>query len=475
MIDIDQEVRRSNPWWRGAQYLRGDPHLKEFRNASFQWDPPVLEGLRLDQPAIHTLRGPRQVGKTTTLKRILKRHLPDEGGSVGYFSFDLVDDPATVLEVVRSMRRQHPNPEGRWLFLFDEITQLEDWTRGVKYAWDQGLIRNDTLLLTGSSARDMVEGAELLPGRRGEDHDYVQLPMSFRSFVKQIADLQVDVPVVDPNNLLDDQAHPHIRQVALQLEDLNELLGTYLTCGGLPAPVRDWLRAGSVSERSLRSIWQAVAGDLSKRGLKRETGLKLIERVAISQASPFAWTAASRDMDVHPNTVKRYVRFLTLGFTLLPLYFWDLSEARFNKSKQRKIYFRDPIFAQIPRAARSTQRTIDDAALVEGAVAETLLRATPKPLLDTFPLPRAVGYWKSSSGREIDFLADPTEERLPIEVKWSDAKSSISNARKALGATFDKGLVLTRSIFEPNHTLPAIPVSVFLYLVSDGHRMLGRT
>lgn len=473
MLNLDAEVRDSNPWWRDPGRIEDDPHLQEFERGAFQWDPPVMRALELGGAAIHTLRGPRQVGKTTTLKRVIARELKRGRERVGFFSFDLVEDPGTVLEVLRSMRRQHPDPEGPWLIVLDEITQVEGWARGVKYAWDQGLIREDTLILSGSSARDVVEGSELLPGRRGEDEDYVQLPVSFRSFTGLVRDLEIDVPVIDPTAIASEENRTHVRRATLALEALNDALADYLRCGGFPTPIDDRLREGEVSQRTLRTIWQAVAGDLTKGGLKRETGLKLVERVALGLGSPFAWSSAAGDMDVHIDTAKRYVRFLTLGFTLLPLYFWDLSSARFNESKQRKVYFRDPILARLPEAARSTQRSIDEAGLVEGVVAEALYRAIPMSLLETLPLPRSIGYWKATSGREIDFLADPTRDLLPVEVKWSDSSTAISNARRALGATFDRGIVLTRSVAETDHPLPAIPVSVFLYLITDGRRLLG--
>lgn len=473
MIDLDAEVRGSNPWWQDPKRIEDDPHIREFERGAFQWDPPVMRALDVQTPAIHTLRGPRQVGKTTTFKRIVARELERGAVRVGFFSFDLVDDPGTVLEVLRSMRRQHPEPEGRWLFVLDEITQVEGWARGVKYAWDQGLIRDDTLILTGSSARDMVEGWELLPGRRGEDEDYVQLPVSFRSFADHVRGLRIDVPVIDPTGISSEDNRRHIRQAALALEPLNEVLAIYLQCGGFPTPIDDWLREGEVTQRTLRTIWQAVAGDLTKGRLKRKTGLKLIERVVLSLGSPFAWSSAAEDMDVHIDTAKRYVRFLTLGFTLLPLYFWDLSDSRFNESKQRKVYFRDPVLARLPGAARSTQRSIAEDGLVEGVAAEALDRSIPMSLLDTFPLPRSIGYWKATSGREIDFLADPTRSLLPVEVKWSDSSTAISNARKAMGATFGRGVVLTRSVIEADRPLPALPVSVFLYLVTNGRRLLG--
>lgn len=471
-MDLPREIRARNPWWRAPHRIEDDPHLEEFRQGVFHWDPPVLDALDGAAPGVHTLRGPRQVGKTTTLKRIVARALDRGHTRVGFFSFDLAEEPSEVLGVLRTMKELHPSPDGPWLFLLDEVTQLDDWQLGVKYAWDQGLVRGDTLLLSGSSARDLLENAELLPGRRGGGEDFVQLPMSFRAFVDHVTGSDLDVPVLSPAALASEEHRELVRETALHVEILNRRLADYLACGGLPRAVRDWIREDDVSAETLRMVWQAVAGDLTRGGLKREKGLKLLERVGISLGSNLAWQTAAEDMSVHRDTAKRYVRFLTLGFTLLPIYFWDLSGARFREARQRKVYFRDPLFARIPRAARATRRRLDEAALVEGAVAEAIFRSIPASLVDSFPFPRSVAYWKAKSGREIDFLADPAGETLAIEVKWGDNRTRLSDARRALSATFDDGLVLTESIFQPEREFPAIPTSVFLYLVSDGRRFL---
>ena len=59
---------------------------------SFVWAPPVESRLTLEDPEVHTLRGPRQVGKTTTVKRLIRRLLERGERRVLYFSRSNISD-----------------------------------------------------------------------------------------------------------------------------------------------------------------------------------------------------------------------------------------------------------------------------------------------------------------------------------------------------------------------------------------------
>lgn len=53
---------------------------------------------------------------------------------------------------------------------------------------DQGLLKNGTLLATGSSAVKLKEKGELLPGRGLEGNEYYIKPLGFRGFAAQSID-----------------------------------------------------------------------------------------------------------------------------------------------------------------------------------------------------------------------------------------------------------------------------------------------
>jgi hypothetical protein len=51
--------------------------------------------------------------------------------------------------------------------------------------------------------------------------------------------------------------------------------------------------------------------------------------------------------------------------------------------------------------------------------------------------------------------------RFPVEVKGDSAKA-ISNARKSIGAAFGRGIIVTESLLDLEHPIPAVPAPLFL-------------
>lgn len=103
-----------NPWWRGPTAIADDVHLRQRAEARFTWIPPALEAIPLVPGSTHTLRGPRQVGKTTTLKTLLARVLERGERRVLYYSFDLQRESRSIVEVVQRAKELHPDPMGPW-------------------------------------------------------------------------------------------------------------------------------------------------------------------------------------------------------------------------------------------------------------------------------------------------------------------------------------------------------------------------
>jgi hypothetical protein len=80
-------------------------------------------------------------------------------------------------------------------------------------------------------------------------------------------------------------------------------------------------------------------------------------------------------------------------------------------------------------------------------------------------VPGAVGYWRSTNNREIDFVVPAISRgrggRLPIEVK-GDGGSAIARARLAISKAFGEGIVASRTVFDPDGPVPVLPVPVLL-------------
>ena len=473
MLTLDEQIISWNPWWADPPAVARDPHIEAFEAAPVRWDPPLLDGLPITHGDAHTLRGPRQAGKTTLAKRIIRRLVEDGESRVLYFSFDLHGDSAALYEVIRRAKALHANPDGPWYLFLDEVTSVPRWQKGIKIAWDQGLTRGDFLLLTGSSAHDLKTGAEQLPGRRGNGSDYLHLPMSFRDFCSQVEGIRLPEETTSLEGYLESQGRTLARRLYLLFADLDRAFRTYLQVGGFPAAVGDYRVSGTpqATPQTLRMLWSAIAGDVAKSGRDQTAAAKLLEEVGVSLGNPLKWAGASKAMGMASNhTAREYVEFLSAAFALLTVFFWDLSGGTLQPSKQRKVYYMDPLLGQIAPSLMPGARRPPHDGLVENAVAAGLFRSAAHVLVQANAVPEAVGYWRSSNKRELDFVV-PAEKfgrggRVPVEVK-GDNGARIGHARLAIQRAFGQGIVASQSVFEPSEQVPVIPVPVLLAGLSE--------
>ena len=225
---------------------------------------------------------------------------------------------------------------------------------------------------------------------------------------------------------------------------------------------------------TLDALWNAVAGDVSRAGRDQTAAAKLLEEVAVALGNPLKWEGAAKAMGMASGaTAREYTELLGEAFTLLTVYFWDLSGRGFQPSRQRKVYFLDPLFAAVAPRLMPGARRPPAAALVENAVAVGLFRSAAATLTQAAPAPGAIGYWRSTNGRELDFVVPSRDRgrggRLPVEVK-GDADAGIGRARDAVRRSFGEGLVVSRRAFDPTGPVPVLPAHVLLAGLSETPR-----
>jgi predicted AAA+ superfamily ATPase len=480
MIDIDQQILQQNPWWANPKAILEDAHLTALERQALVWDPPVESRLVLEKPAIHTLRGPRQVGKTTTVKRLLRRLLDHGERRVLYFSLDLQTDYRSIPEIVRRARMLHPDPDGRWYLFLDEVTAVPDWARGIKYLWDQGLIRDDILLLTGSSAQGLKRGVEQLPGRRNGGRDFLHLPMSFRDFCRTALGMDLPPESLEPRSFPAQPSRGLVKKLHLRLEELDRALSSYLVIGGFPAAVSHWLRSQEPPADMAGMLWAIIASDVAVSGRSPVGALRLLDQINRSLGSFLKWSGAAEAMEAQKtDTARDYVHLLSESFLLLTIYYWGLGGHGFEPQRQRKVYFMDPLIGVIAPQLLPGARPAESDALRENLVGVGLYRSAAKALVQAAPIPGCIGYWKGKSGREIDFVVPPepgadSQGPLAIEVK-GDSRSNISDARRAIRRSFPAGMVLTRSILDLENEIPALPTAVFLSALEDHPQRVALT
>src|SRR2546429_8749734 len=154
----DAAIIRQNPRWRTPGWEAADPYLALLAERPVRLPARAVYEIELESAGLHTLRGPRQVGKSTDLKLLVQRALragrrPQQ---IVYLQVDLlVGQPIAELDATVEAAKRLARAGPGALVLLDEVTTLDAWDIGVKAMWDTGLLRGDTVVATVSSAAEI--------------------------------------------------------------------------------------------------------------------------------------------------------------------------------------------------------------------------------------------------------------------------------------------------------------------------------
>ena len=477
----DRLIVAQNPWWlEPAGWECRDAHLQALSLQPVRLPTEVVGHIALDEPGTHVIRGPRQVGKSTALKLLAQRSLvagrPPR--NIVYLSLDAIDgeppgEAADTIARACALSRA----EGARLLLLDEVTSVPKWQLAVKHLFDIGLTRADVVVCTGSSAVHLRRGVkERLPGRRGSGADHFVAPRSFADFVAAVDGV---VPA-SPGLTLDELAGPDgtalLRDTQLHSPRLDDLMRLYLRFGGLPAAIAE-AAAGALEPSSalIRVAQDSVTGETLRRGASVAATRALLERVLRSLGSKTSWPALARDMDVplgrgaggsrlQPQTMRSYIEFLTACYQVLVLYFWRPDSGSSDLSRDKKLYFADPLLNTLALAG-APGLTADHPAMVENLIALALLRAaTPREeLADAFNDPSALHVWGTSSGGEIDFVHGSRKRAVAVEVAYQ--RSPDRRKAAALPKAFPGRpcIMVTRDKLEWHERYALVPAALFLW------------
>jgi predicted AAA+ superfamily ATPase len=425
-----------NPWWTDAHWAEVDPHLEALRDHPVAIAPPAfVEAFELGDRSTHIVRGPRQVGKSTGLKLLLRRVIEDSGVDprrVIYLNLDLLEDQP-IHEVATSVIRAKQLAASELepcLLLLDEVTTIAKWARAVKAVWDAGVTRRDTIVCTGSSAVDLADQElEGLPGRRGSGLDHLVLSQSFASFARAVDSRIPDSPRLTIEAMLTTEGRATLERHRVYVPMLNETLERYLAFGGLPAAVAEASAGARIPSAEVkRVIWDSVSREVRKRGASEPALRALLERVIRSLGSKTSWPTLAREMDValggrkappDPRSVSSYIEFLGRCYELMTLYFWKSGSDSNDLSRGKKLYFGD-LLLQTVVLERTPGLVLNKPASVENAFAIALYRhyESVERQADGFNDPDGLHVYETSGPREIDFICGPRWSAELLEVKF---------------------------------------------------------
>lgn len=481
----DQQIIRYNPWWSRSGWEADDPHLRRLDGQPARLPAPQVEEIELARPAVHILRGPRQVGKSTDLKLLAQR--AQRGGleprQVVYLSLDLLEGqpPSALVDTVARALDLAGSRERPRLLLLDEVTSAVSWRTSVKALWDDGRIDEDVVICTGSSAADLAEGSvERLPGRRGPGRDFLLLPQSFGSFARALDPGVPAGPGLTVRQIASADGEAELRAARIHLPALQRALERYLLFGGLPAAVAEAAageRAPSAEVR--RVLWDSFLKEVQRRGASVPAAQALLERIMRSLGSKVSWSQMAREMAVplggrrasrggrtDPRTLQDYIELLAVNYFALVLYFWKQDSGSGDVAKDKKTYFGDPLLHTITADRVGLQRDVH--AEVENAIALALYRRY-EPIerrAENMIAPERLHVWGTRRGGEIDFVCGPRDEIEAVEVAdWHRVGRQKATApMRALPGR--PAVVAAREDFEFGRTANLVPAALLLWALS---------
>ncbi|ACR79956.1 ATP-binding protein [Kosmotoga olearia] len=453
------EIIMYNPWWNSS--INMDTLVKklteQYENARFKRDYSNL--FDLSSNALYTLRGMRQIGKSTAIKitiaELLKKNVP--GKSIMFLPSDTVADFKELKEVLLEYLNYAREYKKRYIFI-DEISYVKGWQRAIKELRDNTILRNDLMILSGSSALDIKRGAERMPGRRGNvvEPDKVLLPVTFREYLEIIGFKSLPLFSLDELLTLNEK---YTFDFKILENEINPIFDRFLLSGGIPVVVEKTIQEESL-EQLVNVFWDIMVGDIEKVGLNRITLRKIIKYLVGRIGSRLSWNSVGSEVELDTKTVQRYLEAITSNYLGFVIHFLDKNKHTIKPLKQKKFYLWDSFLNTVIQEKLGVSTKIPE--LIEQLVGKELLIRYENNLSEGSYMLENVGFWYSQTGNEVDYLV----KNIPIEVKY---KNNISKGDAVtITKAFGKGILLTKKTLDLSSPVKRIPVSLFLAVLSVG-------
>jgi predicted AAA+ superfamily ATPase len=320
--------------------------------------------------------GPRQVGKTTLVKKIVSA----QNQPFKWFSGDEAD--------VRSLLSNTTSTKLKALFgnnkivVIDEAQRIENIGITIKLVTDQ--MPDIQLVATGSSAFELANKInEPLTGRKFE---FSLFPFSF-------GELSQHFELLEETRLLENRL----------------IYGSYPEIVNNPSNEKEYL--------NLLTDSYLFKDILSYEGIKKPSVLqKLLSALALQLGSEVSYHELGQVLGIDKNTVEKYIDLLEQVYIVFRLNGFNRN-LRNELKKSKKIYFYDNGIrnALIGNFLPLDRRTDT------GALWENYLISERKKVLKYRQLYGQSYFWRTTQQQEIDYLEERDGTLEAYEFKWNPA------------------------------------------------------
>jgi len=321
------------------------------------------------------LIGPRQVGKTTLIEKML---------SSEEYLFINGDDPASralftnpSTERLRSILGEHHT------VFIDEAQRIENIGITLKIITDQ--FKHIQLYVSGSSALELnSQTSEPLTGRKRE---YIMYPISWEEYEAKIGYVEAEQQI--ENRLLYGFYPEVINHPGEERDALSNLTDSYL--------FRDVL---AISEVKKPAVLQ-----------------KLVQLLALQIGSEVSYNELANSLQVDKNTVSRYIDLLEVGYVIFKLSSFSRN-VRNEIKKNQKIYFYDNGIRNMlignfnPLEIRNDKGALWENFLMSERLKQNKYKKTYAQMY----------FWRTRQQQEVDLVEEKAGQITGFEFKWSPRK-----------------------------------------------------
>lgn len=365
----------------------------------------LLSKIKLDNPEVVDVIGPRRCGKSSLLKLLIAK-LPTD--SWVYMNFEdpffLTNNSAQVIEEIVEVFQTNFSDKLKFLF-FDEIQNIANWEKAIRKLRDSGLYK---IFITGSSSKLLSrELSSLLSGRH---LSFNLLPLSFGEFL-----VFKNFPIKNKRDLV------------IKDKMLLKLFDEFLQIGGFPQAVLN--KAPELLKQYYSDI---VQKDIVNRYEVREK--EVLEKMGIfllsNSGKIVSLSSLKKLYGISFQLAATYVDYFKEGFMVfeVPQFSYSLKT---QQKAFKKIYAIDTGLSN----AVSFRFSEDRGRLLENVVALELYRKN-EPFF----------YFKHIYG-EVDFLVQKQRGKYDIIQVCSDLSDEKTRKREINGIELALKEVKVNKIF----------------------------